>query len=189
MDKMTLANTEERGFFYNKVLHVELQNLGTYTKAEYNPVLYGTWSFEWNLQGKECVKEYSLSAPLGETGATVTRAEITPISLYVEYDFPREEIPQIAYDENDEEIEFMTNAEPPQLMGVIMKDGTRHPFLFMGPGSTGYLDVDSNRYMTSFAIDRIIDEEQVESLLFRKSSPEGDEEFTPDNFYEVVLSQ
>lgn len=187
--QITLANTQEKGYFYNKNIHIELQNLGIVAKAEYTPDLEGNWNFDWELSGNECVEEYEPNAALGDTGIIVTKAEITPISLYTELDFPREEIVETTLDENGVETEYTTYTEPPQLMGVKMKDGTLYPLIYLGPGSLGYLDETSNRYMISFAIDRILDEKQVESLLFIKSYPEGDEEaFTIDNFYEVPLS-
>lgn len=201
--------THEKGYFINKLIHVELSNLGTVSKAEYFNEINGTWSFDWNLQGSEDMKECSLNVPLGDTNATVVKAELSPISLRVEYEFPRqevtetaldemseearialengEEMPETALNENSEEASINLNIEPPQLTGVKMKDGTLYPFLYLGPGTMGYVSEDSDLYMTAFAIDRIIDVEQVESLLFIKSYPENEEPLSEDNFYEVPI--
>jgi len=185
--RITLANAHEKGYFINKPIHVELYNLGTVSKAEYFNEIEGTWSFNWDLQGSEDMKECTLNIPLGDTSATVVKAELSPISLRAEYEFPRQEVSDTGLDENGEEISFNSYAEPPQLSGVKMKDGTLYPFLYLGPGSLGYESEDTDIYMTAFAIDRIIDVEQVESLLFIKSYPENEEPLTEDNFYVVPI--
>lgn len=59
--------------------------------------------------------------------------------------------------------------------------------MYMGPGTMGYVDDVSDTYEVRFAIDRILDVNQVESLLFVKSYPEGEEEYTEDNFYVVDI--
>jgi len=185
--RITLANAHEKGYFINKPIHVELYNLGTVSKAEYFNEIEGTWSFDWDLQGSEDMKECTLNIPLGDTGATVVKAELSPISLRAEYEFPRQQVTDTGLDEKDEEISFDSYAEPPQLSGVKMKDGTLYPFIYLGPGSLGYESEDTDIYMTAFAIDRIIDVEQVESLLFIKSYPENEEPLTEDNFYVVPI--
>lgn len=185
--RITLANNDEKGYFINKPIHVKIYNLGTVSKAEYFNKIDGTWSFDWILQGSEDMKECTLNAPLGDTNATVVKAELSPISLRAEYEFPRQEVTDTGFDENGEEISYHSYAEPPQLSGVKMKDGTLYPFLYLGPGGMGYESEDSDIYMTAFAIDRIIDVEQVESLLFIKSYPENEEPLTEDNFYVVPI--
>ena len=185
--QVTLAKTDEKGFFLNKPVHVELTNLGTAARAEYSPVLEGSWTFDWNLQGSGEAKEYDLNVPLGDSGAAVTHAEISPISLTAEYQFPRQEITDQYTDENGELQEYTLYEEPPALMGVRLKDGTSYPYLYMGPGSMGYKDESSDTYVYSFAIDRVLDPEHVECLLFLKEVPEGDGALEEASFYEVPL--
>lgn len=186
--QITLANSEERGYFINKSIHVEINNLGTVFKTEYTNKINGTWTFDWDLQGSESMRESKLNTSLGDTKATVKRAELSPISLFVEYQFPRQEITEIGLDENEEETEFTSYAEPPQLSGVKLKDGTLYPFIYGGPGSMGYATEDTDLYTVTFAIDRIIDPEQVESLLFIKSPLQEGEPMTEDNFYIVPIN-
>lgn len=168
--QITLSNPHEKGYFINKPIHVEMNNLGTVSKAEYLNDIEGTWSFDWELQGSEEMKEYTLNAPLGDTGATVVRAEITPISLLVEYEVPRE-----------------VDLNQMDMPGVKMKDGTLYPFLYLGPGSMGYQSDDSDLYVAAFPIDRIIDADQVEGLVFIKSYPEDEEPLTEEHLYIVPV--
>ncbi|MGL6201787.1 MAG: DUF4179 domain-containing protein [Lachnospiraceae bacterium] len=183
---ITLSSHEKR-YFINKPVHVELDNIGTVSKAEYHNELNGTWSFDWDLQGSEDMKECTLNAPLGDTDATVVKAEITPISLRAEYEFPRQEVTETAFNENGEEESYTTWAEPPELTGIKMKDGTIYPFISLGADTMGYVSEDSDIYTRTFPIDRIIDVDQVESLLFIKSYAEEGETISEDNFYVVPL--
>lgn len=183
---ITLA-CHDKGYFINKPIHVELKNLGTVAKAEYLKTdVEDTWSFDWNLQGKDSVEVYALQAPLGDSGAVVTKAELSPVSIHAEYDFPMKQVTEEGIDENGQPIEVHTFAEPPFLSGVKMKDGTLYPYLMDG-GSMGYDNEDLNTYMVTFATDRIIDVEQVESLLFTKSYPDDGSVPTEENFYIVPV--
>jgi len=107
-----------------------------------------------------------------DTNATVIKAELSPISIKVEYQFPWQEV---------------TETEPAEPVGVKMKDGTLYPDISMGGNSMGYGPDGSDIISNTFPIDRIIDVEQVESLLFIKSYPENEEPMTEDNFYVVPI--
>ena len=185
--RITLANAHEKGYFINKPIHVEIYNLGTVSKAEYFNEIEGTWSFDWDLQGSEDMKECTLNVPLGDTDATVIKASITPISLRAEYEFPRRKKTVNYIDENGEEKSVLWDADPPALTGIKMKDGTLYPFISLGPDSTGYESEDSDIYTRTFPIDRIINVDQVESLLFIKSYAQEGETISEDNFYVVPL--
>lgn len=182
--QITLSNTQKRGFFINKPVHVELSGLGTVARAAYENEINGTWTFDLILSGSPELKECSLNTPLGSTGASVVKAEISPISLGVEYEFPRQMEPGTATDENGQVTETQFYAEPPRLMGVRMKDGTMYPYIYLGPGSAGYESEESSRYRTMFAIDRVLDVEQVESLLFEKPASECGT--TPEEMFYMV---
>lgn len=184
---ITLSNSMNKGFFIGKPIHVELKNLGTVDKAQYQPGVEGTWTFDWTLEGSSQMRECSLNAPLGDSGATVVKAEISPISLRAEFQYPRQEIQEKGIDENGKEITMTSYKEPPRLSGVRMKDGTVYPYLYLGPGGQGYENNNSDRYTITFAIDRVIDVEQVESLLFSKSYEEGRGTSIEENFYIVPL--
>ena len=183
---ITLA-CHDKGYFIDKPIHVELKNLGTVAKAEYLETdVEGIWSFDWNLQGKDSMDVYTLQAPLGDSGAVIKKAELSPVSIHAEYDFPLTQVTEEGFDENGQPIEAHTFAEPPMLSGVKMKDGTLYPYLMDG-GSMGYDEGDLNTYMVTFATDRIINVEQVESLLFTRSYPEDGSAPTEENFYVVPL--
>lgn len=166
--QITLFNMEEKGFFINQPIHVELHNLGTVAKAAYSSDIEGTWTFDWTLEGSPEVKKIDLNVPLGDSGATVSSVELSPISMMAEYEFVRQSQQEIYQDENGQEQTGTTYVDPPELAGVRMKDGTVYPNLYRGPGGSGYESEGSAAYRLVFAIERILDVDQVESLLFRK---------------------
>ena len=198
---LTLYNSmEEKGYFINKKVHIELENLGTVKKTEYFNKVAGKWTFDIDLQGSDEVKEAVLDVPLGYTDAIVIGAEISPISIGATYTFPRtEETMELSEDEAREialasgvEVEDIVSSQrfpldPPRLMGVKLKDGTIYPYLYMGPGSSGYMEEDSDICYIRFAIDRILDPSQVEALLFEKSYAGVRGVPTEDDFYVVPL--
>lgn len=198
--RVNLSGDGEKGYFLDKPIHVELKNLGYYAgKAEEGPIdVEGSWIFDWTLTGDESIYVAECHEKLGDTGATVIKAEISPISVKAVYEMPRQEIKETGYHEWEEEIdgemvqksepfEFTSYKEPPYLAGVKLTDGAMLTNIYMGPGRMGYVDEVSDTYETGYAIDRILDVDQVESLLFVKSYPEGEEGYTEDNFYVVNI--
>ncbi len=75
---------------------------------------------------------------------------------------------------------------PPAIMGVKLKDGTIYPFL-ADSGSAGWDADNTNLYRATFANDRMIDVDQVQSLLFRKNVREDGGAYTEEDFYVVDL--
>ena len=185
-----LKKTNEKGFFINKAIHVELQNLGTVAKADFTPEVEGTWTFDWKLGGSCRASVYEGTMALGDSGASVTRIEISPISMRAEYEFPRQQTTEnvTAEDENgdEQETEITRYSEPPQLVGVKLKDGTLLPWISMGAETMGYVDDTSNTYICSFSTNRILDISQVDSVLFRKTEPDGTA-VTEDDLYVVPM--
>lgn len=175
----------ENGLIGKKV-HVEFTDLGTVYKAEYFPDLEAVWAFDFILKGSDKVRKLNLSEPLGDSGANVIYAEISPVSIYVNYDFPLQEEAIEGINENGEPITSMTFVEAPAVVGVRLKNGTLLPYITNG-GVEGYLDESHEVYTCSYALDRILDTDQVDALLFLKNSPSGEGGLTEDDLYIVPI--
>ncbi|MDE5933609.1 MAG: hypothetical protein K2H40_14165 [Lachnospiraceae bacterium] len=169
-----------------KNVHVEFTDLGTVYKAEYFPNLEAVWAFDFTLKGSDKVRTLNLSEPLGDSGATVIYAEISPISIYVNYDFPLQKEAIEGLNENGEPITSTTFVEAPPVAGVRLKDGTLLLYIMNG-GVEGYLDESHEVYTVSYALDRILDADQVDALLFQKGWPEGEGSPTEDDLYIVPI--
>lgn len=166
---LVLMNTEKRGCFNGRQIQIELNNMGTIEETKYQQDIKATWNFDWTLEGSDIVRTCEMKETLGDSGAVIVKAEVTPISLCAFYELEEKGI------------------EPPELAGVKLKDGTMYPVMYKGPGVKKYTNADRKKYVRTFAIDRILDVDEVESLLFVKSYPEDMETYTEDNFYIVPL--
>lgn len=180
-------NRDKKDYFVGRPIHVELRDLGFYKEkaGDIEVEAEGTWSFDWTLPGNDMGKTYVLNAPLGDSGAAIQQVELSPLSANLLYEFPKQEETEIGIDADGKEFVHTTYVEPPYFAGVRMKDGTI--YRLSGGGTMGYTedDPDIYRHMTTF--DRVIDVEQVESILFIKSYPEGEEALTEENYYIVPL--
>ena len=175
-----MKNFEESSLIGKKV-HVELQNLGTYVRysSAYRTDVEAVWSFDFTLEGADQVRSAVMSQPLGDSGITVTKVELSPISFYVEYDY----CPQLTM--KDAKGTWTIGTVPP-LVGVRLKDGTLITGA-MGGASEGYVD-DAGRYIYYGTINRIIDPQEVDTLLFFKSAVyEERTSFIEEDYYYLAF--
>ena len=188
--QMILANdVKEAGYFIGKNIHVELENLGVYTgKLDHTTKVEGNWVFDWTLGGADTTRVCEMDYALEDTGATVKRLEISPISVIAEYDFPRQIVVEECIEEDRTSGTFERYTEPPAVKGVKLKDGTVIKYLYGGPGSGGYDGDTGNTYRSKEAADRIIDPDEVESVLFLKNYTQWQDPETPE-FIEVPLNK
>ena len=169
------CSKDQRGYFIGKDIHVELRDLGIYTgKIDYTTEVEGTWVFDWTLGGADTTRLCEIDQPLEDTGAVIKSLEMSPISVVAEYDFPRQEIEEECIKTNGEIGTITRYAEPPSVVGVILKDGTVFKYLYGGPGGGGYDGDTGNIYRSKEAADRIIDPDEVESVLFLKNYTQGE---------------
>lgn len=186
--QISLALVDGNDTFINKPVHVVLKDLGTYT-GKAMPVatdVEGEWTFDWTLQGSDQIYKTELNEALEGTDVTVIGAEVSPISIKAVYNVPRVSVTEQGVNENGESFDYETYVEPPALAGVKMKDGKIYPYLCMGPGSLGYENENSDTYVETFAIDRILDVGQVEALLFYKDSTGNEEGTKTEDKYYIV---
>ena len=178
---------EKDGSFIVKELHVEFQGLGVYEEKASDVAVKvdGDWAFDLTLPGSDQAQTFELNAELDGSGATVSKAVLTPLSATISYDFPYEEETEIGTNENGEETVSHTFAEPPYFLGFRMKDGT--DIRMMGGGSSGYTGENDEIYQVVESYERVVDIDQIDSLLFKKSSPQGERALTDEEMYIVPL--
>lgn len=190
-------SSDVSGELIGKSVHVELQGLGVYPREEeeVDVAVDGTWSFDFDLPGSDNALTCEFDETLGDTQAVLSKAEITPLSATLYLTFPRQEITETFLDENGNETEEITYAEPPAFKGFQMKDGTLMP-TGGGGGRYGYVDGSgeiNDAYEILDVYGRVADVSQIESLLFLKTDPqtliEGEYNLTEDDFYIIPLQQ
>ena len=179
-----ILKSHEKGFFTGKQLHVELENLGTVAKAQYFPDIEGNWILDMTLGGADTARYIETCEKLGDTETIVTGVELSPVSMRVTYDFPKTEPRMEEFEDENGEIQTIAwPAQPPFAFGIRLKDGTVMKYISAGSESTGYTSEEGQEYVVSFPLDRVIDPDQVEAVLFREYDEESDEHLT----YEVPL--
>ncbi|MCC8105262.1 MAG: DUF4179 domain-containing protein [Clostridiales bacterium] len=196
---ITLYSTTE-GAFIGRDLRIEFQGLGSYvenTEEEIRTDVDGTWDFDLTLSGSPNTTTYDLDAVLEDSGATVIQAVLSPLSATIYYEFPYSEYTVEAEDEDGMTRITTLFDEAPAFIGFRMKDGTDIRYL-TGGGSNGY-DNDRNDiengemliYRVIQGYGRVIDVDEIESLLFLKSYPEesegGETDLSDENLYIVTL--
>lgn len=190
MEFQVMMMSSRKGAFIDRPIHVELKDLGVYKEkaGEVAVDAQGTWTFDWVLSGNEAVEQHQLNACLQGSDAIVQSVELSPVSISITYEFPRnlETVPGI--DENGVEMEHGLLQEPPAFTGVRLKDGTMHIGISNGLANSKYVDQESEIYESKVALARVIDVDQVESLLFIKSYPEGEEPLQEENLYIVPIN-
>lgn len=186
--QIMLYGDEGKGSLMDKQIDVVFSSLGVVTEKAgvAEDVVDGKWAFSWKLTGSDEIYTAKVSEKLGDSGASVTGAEVSPISVKAVYDFPAKKVKEHAVNETTgEEYETEMLAEPPLLVGVKLKDGTL--VMNTGGGMMGYTDGGKNVYEECFAMGRLLDVDEVESLLFVRKPLEEERELTEDDLYVVKI--
>lgn len=170
---MTLykTDTDPEESLLGQTIHVLLKNLGTVKKAEFMNGIDGTWKFDIPVNGENTAKSFELNTVLENANITVLSAAISPISIRVDYEVTGE----LQTQEDDNGL--------PAVSGVVLKDGSRVLYLLNG-GQSGYQKGSDTQAYLLATFDRVIDVDQVQSLLFRLHA--GDQ---PEEYVTVDLQQ
>ncbi len=147
---------DENDSFLGKTMHVNFTNLGTLAKAAFTPSVNGNWDFEITLPDTSSSQTITVGQKVAGTDFTIEDINISPISMKVNYSVTK------APSENED------NLGIPDVMGVILKDGTRIPYLTDGGGS-GYTDSSMHNAYQIAGYNRVIDVDEVASLIVMTS--------------------
>ena len=116
----------------------------------------GDWNFEINLSDVSSSQNIKVGKKVEGTGFTMEDINISPISVNVNYSVSAAPV------ENEDDLGI------PEVKGVVLKDGTRIPYL-TNPGRLGYTDSSkSNAYqIAGFA--RVVDVDEIAALIVMTS--------------------
>ncbi len=142
----------ENDSLLGKTMHVNFQNLGTHSRGAFTPAVEGNWDFAITLPDVSSSRTITVGQKVGGTGFTLETIDISPISMKANYSV--EEAPE--GHEDDLGI--------PEVRGVVLKDGTRLPYLTDG-GSMGYTDSSRKNDCHMSGYDRVIDVDEVAALI------------------------
>ncbi len=140
--------------FLGKTMHVAFKNLGTVSKAAFSPAVDGDWNFEIPLSDVSSTQNITVGQKVEGTGFTMEDINISPISIKVNYSVSEAPV------ENEDDLGI------PEVMGVVLKDGTRIPYLTNG-GSLGYTDSTKSDAYQMAGFNRVVDVDKVAALIVR----------------------
>ena len=140
-----------------KTVKVDFKNLGSLYKTEFTDGVEGDWNFEITLPSVSSAKEFDVNKAIDGTSFTLTKLEISPVSLNATYTTDN------APEANQDDLGV------PCVKGVVLKDGSRIPYLTDG-GSIGYTDDSKTEAYNILGYDRVIDVDNVKALII---SPTG----------------
>ena len=140
-----------------KTVKVDFKNLGSLYKTEFTDGVEGDWNFEITLPSVSSAKEFDVNKAIDGTSFTLTKLEISPVSLNAT--FTTDNAPEANQDD----------LGVPCVKGVVLKDGSRLPYLTDG-GSIGYTDDSKTEAYNVLGYDRVIDVDNVKALII---SPTG----------------
>lgn len=187
---MLLSNRFEPGYFTGKTIHVTFYNLGTVSKAQYDPAITGKWEMEWTLGENVTTQVFDMDEKLGDSGATIKKVEISPLSISILYDFPLLETWVTEYDENGEYMEYPEYEEPPYLTGLMKKDGELLMEVWGGTGTGGYSSdkaAETGEYSVVAPFLYMIDIGEVGALRFVNNKSEYGESVLHENPVEDMI--
>jgi hypothetical protein len=161
LEYVIIASIADEGdSLLGKTIHVDFTNLGTVYKTDYENAVNGNWSFDLTLPSVSAAETMQIDQDLPGTMFTLDTIDLSPISI------------QLNYQVNGEIVTSEDENGVPYFCGVVLKDGTRIPYLANG-GSTGYTDDTMTEAYQWSAFDRVILVDQVDALLIR---PAGSDE-------------
>ena len=149
---MQASVAEENASLLGQTIHVNFKNLGTFSKAEFLPGVTGEWDFTIKLPDVSSATEFQVGQSIEGTGFVMDSVSISPVSMKVNYSV--EEAQQI----KDDDLHI------PEVKGIVLKDGTKLPYLIDG-GSIGYTDDTMTAAYQIAGYDRVIDVDEVAALI------------------------
>lgn len=143
-----------------ETLHVNLTNFGTVSKAEFAGDIEGKWNYTFPLSDVSSMEVVQIGKEVENTVFVMDSIEISPVSI------------KLNYDVNGEVTMYEDINGVPDFCGVVLKDGTRLPYLSDG-GMSGYTDDTLDKAYDIRAFERVIEPEQVSAILLR-TEPEAE---------------
>lgn len=112
----------------------------------------GDWNFELNLSEVSSTEKMEVGKKVEGTGFEIKNIDISPISIKINY------AGSGALTEHEDETGI------PEVKGVVLKDGTKIPYLIEG-SMTGYTDNSRTCAYQIAGFERVIDVDEVAALI------------------------
>lgn len=149
---MSIGVIEPEKNLLGETLQVTLKDFGVFDRNGYTEINEGEWDFTFELSETSLTREIAMNTKIEGTDFILNTLEISPVSVKLNYSLESEtkQIPK--------------TEDFPQFYGMRLKNGTKISTL--GSGSlSGYLDDASKQAYQICGFTKVIDLEQMQSLL------------------------
>ena len=137
-----------------KTIHVDLGNMGTVEKTDFTLLKKGNWSFDIPLTNVDLSKDIKVGKKIKGTSFVLEDINISPVSMEVNYSVL-----------GSLEIEDDDNNGVPEVTGVVMKDGTRIPYLT----DSGHMGYNGSKAKQVSGYYRVVYVDEIAALIVRAS--------------------
>lgn len=148
--RASIAN--ENDSLLGKTMHVKFKNLGSYLKAGFISAVEGNWNFEFTLSDVNLARDIKVGQKVEGTDFVMENIILSPISMKVNYSVSK------APETKEDDIGI------PEVRGVVLKDGTKIPYLTNG-AETKYTDSTMSNACQMSGYVRVVDVDEIAALL------------------------
>lgn len=173
---------EERESLSGKTMTARFKDMyfGT-TQDEENIVQgpTGTWDLSWKLDYESSEQDFTVNQKLEQENTVVKKISLSPISIAVEYDWKREKETVTVINQDGTEGTTELYKDPEVWPAALkLKDGTVEELDTSGMGEGGYVSQDEkdSTYRVSNGCGKVIDVDNVVSVIFHSNETEQDYE-------------
>lgn len=135
------------------------------TLTELPPLLASTWELNIVLDNEDTGKEYEVNQQITGTEAKVNKIRMSPVSFTIDYDWKRQMKTETSIGLDGEESTFEHAVNPPELMGVVLEDGTVLEHITHW-SNVKYTNDDFTQYQAVGTFSQFIEYEKVKELIF-----------------------
>lgn len=167
--ELILVNTEEGSLLGKEITLTFTDIIDSYeekqTLTELPPLLESVWELPIVLDNENNGKEYEVNQQIAGTEAKVNKIRVSPVSFTVDFDWKRQMKTETALGANGETETFEHAVNPPELMGIVLKDGTvlEHITNFY---NGHYTNEAFTEYQARGVFTQFIEYESVQELIF-----------------------
>lgn len=142
----------------------------------------GTWNVSWKMDYESSEQDFEVEQKLDGDDITVKKITLSPISISVDYDWKRVKKTVSVINEDGTEGTMERYEEPSVCAEALkLKDGTVEELDTSGMGEVGFVSQNEkdSTYRVSFGCGKVIDVDDVVSVIFHSDESEQD--------YEVMI--
>lgn len=174
--ELILVNNEEGSLLGKEIKLTFTDIIDSYeekrTLTELPPLLESVWELSIVLDNEDNGKEYEVNQQIAGTEAKINKIRVSPVAFTVDFDWKRQMKTETSIGANGETEAFEHAVNPPELMGVVLEDGTvleNITDFYNGH----YTNEEFTQYQARGVFTQFIEYENVKELIFYAEGETG----------------